>query len=119
MIMYIGLFVVSANISRSSVRLSFGAECVSLLTKQRLNGTSTYTALKNDNHDNNDMGHKTYAICGRKVYLGEGLCYGGRLRHRTCRDIAKMISASDPSPSALASAWFLVPSFLQCHQTLN
>jgi len=36
------------------------------------------------------MGYKTCAICGRKVYEGEGMYYGGRLIHRTCRGIAKI-----------------------------
>jgi hypothetical protein len=36
------------------------------------------------------MSYKTCAICGRKVYPGEGTYYGGRLIHRTCLGIAKI-----------------------------
>jgi len=36
------------------------------------------------------MGYKTCAVCGRKVNEGEGTYYGGRLIHKTCKDIAKI-----------------------------
>ena len=66
--------------------MAFFASC-SLDFKTREEIPST---INNDNYDNNDMGYKTCAICGRKVYSGEGMHYGGRLIHRTCRGIAKI-----------------------------
>jgi hypothetical protein len=34
--------------------------------------------------------YKTCAICGRKVYPGTGIYYGGSLIHSSCRGIAKI-----------------------------
>ena len=47
-------------------------------------------AFHNHNHNENHMGYKTCAICGRRVYRGEGMYYGGRLIHRVCHGIAKI-----------------------------
>jgi len=37
------------------------------------------------------MARKTCTVCGRVVYPGDGVYYGGKLIHRRCRGMAKIL----------------------------